>query len=52
MSDKLTKKQEELVGKHGLPTDFEKAVMAACPGFISIEEAKEAIQKYRMEFYE
>ena len=39
-----------LVKKHGTPTEFAKACYKAVPGFISVKEADEAIQKYEKEW--
>lgn len=44
-------KQKELMKKHGTPLDFSIAVWRAWEDFfITMEEAKEAISKYRDEW--
>jgi hypothetical protein len=40
---------EELMKKHGTMDEFIAAVMNAVPSMISIEEARNAIDKYREE---
>jgi hypothetical protein len=45
---KLTPQQRVLVEKHGTPEQFETAVWRAL-GEISVDEAEEAIAKYRRE---
>ncbi len=52
MKLKLTKKQETLIKKHGSPAQFAQATYAAVPGFISMDEARKAIEKYNQEWEE
>lgn len=45
-----TKKQRQLARKHGTPSEFRDAVMLAVPGFISVDEASRAIERYEQEW--
>lgn len=48
----LTTKQRRLKKKHGDPAEFARAVYAAVPGDISMNEARVAIQEYNREWLE
>jgi hypothetical protein len=45
-----TKAQKRLAKKHGTPAEFAVAVYKAVPGFISMDEARMAIEKYNREW--
>lgn len=47
----FTKGQLELIKKHGLPSEFAVACYEAV-GEISMDEAREAVEKYNKEFKE
>lgn len=51
-AEQLTAKQKELKEKHGTPAKFAAAVYEAVPGYISMDEAKAAVDKYNAEWYE
>lgn len=46
----LTAAQQALAAKHGTPPEFSKAVYAAVPGWVSMDEAAVAIDKYNAEW--
>ena len=48
----FTKSQRALRTKHGTPSEFAAACYAACPAFISMDEARRAIDKYNHEWEE
>jgi hypothetical protein len=48
----FTEKQKKLTKKHGTPAEFAQATYAAVPGFISMDEAREGIEKYNREWAE
>jgi hypothetical protein len=47
---KMSQKQSELAKKHGTPAEFAQAVYKAVPGFISMDEARESIERYNQEW--
>ncbi len=50
--DSLSLRQRELVKKHGTPAEFAQAVYKSVPGYISMTEAADAVEKYTKEFNE
>ena len=46
----FSKRQKDLVRKHGTPADFAKACYSAVPGDISMDEARKAIEDYNREW--
>lgn len=46
----FTKRQLALKRKHGTPAEFAAACYNSVPGFINMDEAKSAIQKYNAEW--
>lgn len=48
----FTKAQKALIAKHGTPAEFARAVYQTVPEFISMDEAREAIEKYNREWDE
>lgn len=52
LNDEMTPKQKELAEKHGNPAQFAQACYKAVPAFISMTEAREAIDKYNHEWRE
>jgi hypothetical protein len=52
LSKVFTEKQWELAHKHGTPAEFAEATYKAVPGFISMDEARAAIEKYNKNWSE
>ena len=48
----FNKKMKDLANKHGTPAEFAQAVYRAVPGFISMDEARTAIEKYNRKWAE
>lgn len=48
----LTEAQRILARKHGTPAEFARAVYKTVPEFISMDEARAAIDKYNKEWEE
>ena len=48
----LSQKQQTLMVLHGTPDEFAKAVYAAVPGDISMDEAADTVKKYLLEWTE
>lgn len=48
----LTVRQRELKAKHGTPAEFARAVYAAVPGDISMDEARDAVAAYNRQWDE
>ena len=48
----MSKRQKALAKKHGTPAEFARAVYETVPGFISMDEARDAINKYNREWVE
>jgi len=46
----LTRKQRQLAKKHGTPAEFAVAVYKSVPGDLSMDEAREAVEKYNAEW--
>jgi len=46
MTIPMSKAQKKLAKKHGTPAQFAVAVYRAVPGFISMDEARAAVEKY------
>jgi len=46
----LSKRQLALAKKHGTPSQFASACYDAVPGYISMDEARAAIDKYNREW--
>lgn len=46
----LNKAQKRLRAKHGTPAAFAKACYESVPGFISMDEAREAVENYNAEW--
>lgn len=46
----FTPAQRKLAKKHGTPAEFAKACYEAVPGFISMDEARAAVNKYNAEW--
>ena len=46
----LSKRQMTLAKKHGTPAQFASACYDAVPGYISMDEARAAIEKYNREW--
>lgn len=46
----LSKEQQRLAKKHGTPATFARAVYETVPGWISMDEARAAIEKYNLEW--
>jgi hypothetical protein len=46
----MTPAQDQLKAKHGTPAEFSKACLAACPGWVSVDEANTAIVTYQAEW--
>lgn len=46
----LSREQRRLRKKHGTPAEFATACYAACPGYISMDEARIAIEKYNRQW--
>lgn len=49
-SKAFSPKQKALAKKHGNPAEFAKACYAACPEFVSMDEAAVAVAKYNQEW--
>ena len=50
LGDGITLKQKELAQVHGTPAEFAQACYSAVPGFISMAEAEEAVEKYNKQW--
>lgn len=50
MAADLTPDQQELERKHGTPAQFAAACYKAVPSFISMDEARQAINKYNRDW--
>ena len=48
--ESLTKAQKALVRKHGSPEEFAAACYACCPSFISMDEARKAVDSYNRDW--
>lgn len=46
----FTKRQKALQRKHGTPAEFARACYECVPGFISMDEARTAVEKYNAEW--
>ena len=46
----LTPKQRKLAKKHGTPAEFAQSVYKTVPGYISMDEARDAVDKYNREW--
>lgn len=46
----ITNAQKRLLDEHGSPAQFASGCYDACPSFISMDEAREAITKYNLEW--
>lgn len=52
IADTFSDKQKILAARHGTPAEFAAAVYKAVPGYISMDEARRAIEGYSREWEE
>ena len=50
VNELYTEAQLRLAKRHGTPAEFAQACYAACPAFVSMDEARAAVEKYTAEF--